>query len=65
MYATLVHKLKNLIGYFYTALPWIRGPRVLEASFGTGYLLTQCAGQFETYSVDLNQRLANIAKDNL
>jgi len=48
-----------------TALPWIQGPRVLEASFGTGYLLTQCAGQFETYGIDLNQRLANIAKDNL
>ena len=48
-----------------TAHPWIQGPRVLEASFGTGYLLTQCAGQFETYGIDLNQRLANIAKDNL
>ena len=47
------------------ALPWIQGPRVLEASFGTGYLLTQYAGQFETYGIDLNRRLAQVAKENL
>jgi ubiquinone/menaquinone biosynthesis C-methylase UbiE len=47
------------------ALPWIQGPRVLEASFGTGYLLTQYADKFETYGIDLNQRLAKIANDNL
>ena len=30
------------------ALPHIRGPHVLEVSFGTGYLLTHYAGNFET-----------------
>ncbi len=48
-----------------TPLPWIQGPQVLEASFGTGYLLTQYAGQFETYGIDLNRRLALVAKENL
>jgi ubiquinone/menaquinone biosynthesis C-methylase UbiE len=38
---------------------------VLEASFGTGYLLTQYAGQFETYGIDFNHRLAQVAKENL
>ena len=47
------------------ALPWFQGPRVLEASFGTGYLLTQYAGQFETYGIDLNRRLAQVANENL
>lgn len=46
-------------------LPWIQGPRVLEVSFGTGYLLTRFAGQFETYGVDLNRDLAFIARHNL
>jgi ubiquinone/menaquinone biosynthesis C-methylase UbiE len=53
---------RNWIG---SALPWIQGPRVLEASFGTGYLLSQYAGQFESYGIDYNQRLAIIARDNL
>lgn len=47
------------------ALPHIRGPRVLEVSFGTGWLLTRYAGNFETYGVDLNERMAAIAQRNL
>jgi ubiquinone/menaquinone biosynthesis C-methylase UbiE len=46
-------------------LPWIQGPKVLEVSFGTGYLLTRYAGQFETYGIDLNQNLARVTRDNL
>ncbi len=47
------------------ALPHIRGPRVLEVSFGTGWLLTRYAGNFETYGVDLNERMVAIARRNL
>ena len=47
------------------ALPHIRGPRVLEVSFGTGLLLTRYAGDFETYGVDLNERMVAIARRNL
>ena len=46
-------------------LPYIQGPRVLEVSFGTGYLLTRYAGQFETYGVDYNLRMAATARRNL
>ena len=53
---------RNWIG---TAVAEIQGQRVLEISFGTGYLLTQYAGQFETYGIDYNQRLARIAQANL
>ena len=48
-----------------SAIPWIQGPTVLEVSFGTGYLLSQYADQFNTYGIDYNQRLARVAKDNL
>ncbi len=47
------------------ALLHIRGPRVLEVSFGTGLLLTRYAGNFETYGVDLNERMVAIAQRNL
>lgn len=36
------------------ALPHIQGPRVLEVSFGLGYLMSRYAGQFETTGVDYN-----------
>ena len=47
------------------ALPHIQGPRVLEVSFGTGYLLTQYAAKYEVAGIDLNPTLAVIAKRNL
>lgn len=46
-------------------LPWIQGPRVLEVSTGTGYLLTRYAGKYETYGIDLNPDLALITRKNL
>jgi len=48
-----------------SALPHIRGPRVLEVSFGTGWLLTRYAGDFETHGVDLNERMVGVARRNL
>ncbi len=47
------------------ALPEIRGPRVLEVSFGTGWLLTQYAGRFRTDGIDLNPTLVAVARRNL
>jgi len=47
------------------ALPHIVGPRVLEISFGTGYLLSRYAGQYETIGVDYNFKLARLALNSL
>jgi ubiquinone/menaquinone biosynthesis C-methylase UbiE len=47
------------------ALPEICGPRVLEVSFGTGWLLTQYAGHYRTDGVDLNPDLIGVARRNL
>ena len=46
-------------------IPHIEGERVLEASFGTGYLLGQYAGQFETYGVEFNSKMVRITQKNL
>ena len=47
------------------ALPHIEGPRVLEVSFGTGYLMSQYAGNFESHGVDYNRKMVGIAQKNL
>lgn len=47
------------------ALPHIRGPRVLEVSFGTGWLLTRYAADFETHGIDINERMVALARRNL
>ena len=47
------------------ALQYVQGPRVLEVSFGTGYLMTQYARRFEVHGLDLNARMVAIARANL
>lgn len=47
------------------AVPHIEGPRVLEVSFGTGYLLCQFAGAFETHGIDYNRKMVSVARQNL
>lgn len=47
------------------ALPHLQGPRVLEISFGTGYLLTQYADYFETYGIEYNKTMALTTQGNL
>ncbi len=47
------------------AIPLIRGPRVLEISFGTGWLITHYASRFKTYGVDLNEKMIQITTRNL
>lgn len=65
LYDRLVKTLPIWQNWIESALPWIVGPKVLEVSFGTGYLLTKYAGQYETYGVDLNRRLSQVANENL
>jgi len=46
-------------------VPHIEGNRVLEASFGTGYLLLQYANDYETHGIDINNNMIEMAKKNL
>jgi len=48
-----------------TVIPHIEGNRVLEASFGTGYLLMQYANNYETYGIDFNNNMLEVAQKNL
>lgn len=47
------------------ALPHIVGPKVLEVSFGTGYLISQYAELFDTHGIDYNRQMVRIAQKNL
>lgn len=65
IYDTAVRLLPTYRRWIGSALPHIKGSRVLEVSFGTGYLLTQYADQYETYGIDYNWELIQTAEGNL
>ena len=46
-------------------IPHIEGKRALEVSFGTGYLLCLYASSIETYGIDYNEEMVEIARENL
>jgi ubiquinone/menaquinone biosynthesis C-methylase UbiE len=52
-------------GWLRPALRHLQGPRILEVSFGTGYLMTEYAGRFEVYGLDLNDAMILVARENL
>ena len=45
-------------------LPYVQGPRVLEVSFGTGYLLDLYDPKIEVVGVDYNLEMIRIARRN-
>jgi ubiquinone/menaquinone biosynthesis C-methylase UbiE len=65
MYDFLIKSLPVWKNWLKQALPHIHGPRVLEVSFGTGYLLTQYASKFQAFGIDYNATMAQTAKRNL
>ena len=46
-------------------LPFIEGAKVLEVSFGTGFLMTQYAEHFDTYGIDFSNAMIQITKRKL
>ena len=65
IYDLVVKALPVWKNWIKQAVPYIEGPRVLEVSFGTGYLLTQYADRFETHGIDYNLKMVALAKKNL
>ena len=43
-------------------LPYVRGPRVLEVSFGTGYLLDQYEPNVDVIGVEYNKEMIGVAR---
>lgn len=47
-------------------IPHIEGKRILEVSFGNGYLMSQYASQqYEVYGIDYNERMVRIAQGKM
>jgi ubiquinone/menaquinone biosynthesis C-methylase UbiE len=64
-YDVLVRALPIWKRWLRRALPQLDGPRILEVSVGTGWLLTQYAGVAQVWGIDLNARMLAIARRNL
>ena len=62
MNAAIVKLLPVWKTWIKVVVPYIEGNRVLEASFGTGYLLLQYANEYETHGIDINNDMIEIAK---
>ena len=65
MYDWAVKALPVWRNWISAAIPHIIGPNVLEVSFGTGYLISQYAHEYNTYGIDFNWEMACITRRNL
>lgn len=65
IYDFLVKALPPWRNWLKHVLPYLKGPHLLEISFGTGYLLTQYAESFNVYGIDYNMAMVKTAKRNL
>jgi ubiquinone/menaquinone biosynthesis C-methylase UbiE len=65
LYDFAVRRLPVWRAWIGRALPHVKGPRVLELSFGTGWLLGRLAGRVELHGADLNRRMVEVARRNL
>ncbi len=43
----------------------IEGEKILEVSFGPGYLLNKCAGKYDCYGIDYNKTMVELVKKKL
>jgi ubiquinone/menaquinone biosynthesis C-methylase UbiE len=48
-----------------SVIPYIKGPKVLEVSFGPGYLMTKYAQNYEVWGIDFNQKMVNKTRKRL
>ena len=48
--------------WIFHVLPHVEGPRVLEISFGTGYLLDRYPGELEVFALEYNQQMITAAR---
>ena len=65
IYDQMVKHMPNWQEWISSVIPHLKGPRVLDISFGTGYLLTQIAGQVEAFGIELNAVMISYARQNL
>ena len=79
-YTEKMNKYYNIIAFFYdflmflfplwkkwisSVITYIQGPRVLEVSFGPGYLMKKYAKNYEVCGIDYNQKMVNKTRKRL
>ncbi len=48
-----------------SVLPFIEGDKILEVSFGPGFILKKCAGKYDCYGIDYNKTMVELVKRKL
>ena len=65
IYDWLVQHIPTWGRYLSAVLPYVRGPRILEVSCGTGYLLSKYPEDAAVFGIDLNRQMIEVAQTNL
>lgn len=65
LYELLIKLFPVWRGWISHVLPHVEGPRVLEVSFGTGYLLDLYDGDLKIAGVEYNRKMIGIARRNV
>ena len=62
----MLASMPNWREWISSVLPYVKGPRILDVSCGTGYLLSQLTNEpnnhLETYGLDLNAEMLALAR---
>ena len=64
-YTHMIESMPNWRAWISSVLPHVQGPRVLDISCGTGFILLQLADSFEIYGFDLNAEMLAHAHQHL
>lgn len=65
LYDLLVKKISFWNCWIRQVIPHISGPKVLEVSCGTGYLLSLISEKYATFGMDFNENMLGLARKKL
>lgn len=65
IYHQMINRMPNWTAWISSVLPHIQGPKVLDISFGTGYLLSKITSPFEAFGIELNMAMIAHTRKNL
>ena len=65
LYGQMVKHMPNWQAWIGSVLPYVQGPRALDVSFGTSFLLSQMPKQIEAFGIERNAAMITQARRNM